>query len=263
MSRRFWLAIVMIASIVAVISSTDSAFFSTVKSGDFWRQQVSPGALSVAHSFLNSECSACHVSLKSVPADRCIACHSDEPELLQSENTAFHKTIGSCTGCHREHEGKSVLRPPMNHQILGQIAIQQQAVKEDVKGLQLLDQLNTWLTKGPHVLPENSQLSREENQLRCVACHQTKDRHLSLFGKECGACHGTVAWALIDFRHPAASSRDCNQCHQGPPSHYMEHFSMISMRVAGKPHAKVDQCYLCHQTTTWNDIRGVGFYDHH
>jgi hypothetical protein len=33
--------------------------------------------------------------------------------------------------------------------------------------------------------------------------------------------------------------------------------------VARKPHAKVEQCYLCHQTTAWNDIKGVGWYKHH
>ena len=43
----------------------------------------------------------------------------------------------------------------------------------------------------------------------------------------------------------------------------MMHFQMISMKVAGQMHAKVDQCFLCHQTTAWNDIRGVGWYKHH
>jgi hypothetical protein len=43
----------------------------------------------------------------------------------------------------------------------------------------------------------------------------------------------------------------------------MGHFHMVSMKVAGKPHARVDQCYLCHETTAWNDIKGVGWYKHH
>lgn len=38
---------------------------------------------------------------------------------------------------------------------------------------------------------------------------------------------------------------------------------MVSMTVAGEPHAEVRQCYLCHQTTAWNDIRDVGLYKHH
>ena len=43
----------------------------------------------------------------------------------------------------------------------------------------------------------------------------------------------------------------------------MGHFNMISMKVAGKPHAKVSECYACHQTTSWPDIKSVGFYKHH
>jgi hypothetical protein len=38
---------------------------------------------------------------------------------------------------------------------------------------------------------------------------------------------------------------------------------MISMTVAGQPHARVEQCFLCHQTTAWNDIKRVGWYKHH
>lgn len=43
----------------------------------------------------------------------------------------------------------------------------------------------------------------------------------------------------------------------------MEHFKMISMKVAKQEHADVTQCFLCHQTTSWNDIKGVGWYKHH
>ncbi len=43
----------------------------------------------------------------------------------------------------------------------------------------------------------------------------------------------------------------------------MGHFQMVSKRVAGQPHADVRQCFLCHQTTAWNDIKGVGWYKHH
>lgn len=38
---------------------------------------------------------------------------------------------------------------------------------------------------------------------------------------------------------------------------------MISMKVANQEHAQVSECFKCHQTTSWNDIQGVGFYKHH
>ena len=68
---------------------------------------------------------------------------------------------------------------------------------------------------------------------------------------------------IAGYKHPSAASTDCVQCHQAPPSHYMGHFHMISKMVAGQEHARVEQCYLCHQTDSWNAIRGVGWYKHH
>jgi hypothetical protein len=102
-----------------------------------------------------------------------------------------------------------------------------------------------------------------EATLNCAACHATKDRHFGLFGRDCAQCHATVLWTIREFRHPSPQSTDCAQCHQALPSHYMGHFHMISRKVAGKHHAQVNQCYLCHQTTAWNDIKGVGWYKHH
>ena len=43
----------------------------------------------------------------------------------------------------------------------------------------------------------------------------------------------------------------------------MMHFKMVSMKTAGVEHADVSQCFLCHQTNAWNDIKGVGWYKHH
>lgn len=43
----------------------------------------------------------------------------------------------------------------------------------------------------------------------------------------------------------------------------MMHFKMISMSIARMEKAEVSQCFLCHQTTSWNDIKGVGWYKHH
>lgn len=84
-----------------------------------------------------------------------------------------------------------------------------------------------------------------------------------MFGTDCIQCHTTAAWSVPDFRHPPPSSTSCVQCHQAPPSHYMMHFKMVSMKVSGQEHAQVRDCFKCHQTTSWNDIKGVGWYKHH
>jgi hypothetical protein len=103
----------------------------------------------------------------------------------------------------------------------------------------------------------------EETALDCNACHANQDPHRTLFGRDCASCHATAAWTIPEFRHPSPLSTDCAQCHQAPPSHYMEHFHMVSMTVAHVEHADVSQCFLCHQTNSWNDIKGVGWYKHH
>jgi len=74
---------------------------------------------------------------------------------------------------------------------------------------------------------------------------------------------GAVEDFASGYQHPSSRSKECVQCHQPPPSHFMEHFSMISQKIAGKEHASVDQCFECHNTTGWNDIVDVGFYKHH
>jgi hypothetical protein len=105
-------------------------------------------------------------------------------------------------------------------------------------------------------LPELSKLS-------CVSCHANQDKHQKLFGTSCLSCHGAESWKIPQYRHPSPNNRDCVQCHQAPPSHYMMHFEMVSKKVAGVEHADVKQCYLCHRTTSWNDIQGKGWYKHH
>ncbi len=53
---------------------------------------------------------------------------------------------------------------------------------------------------------------------------------------------------------------------------HMMHFEMLSKRIAKQEDSQVaeccgptqvNQCYRCHQTTSWNDIKGVGWYKHH
>ncbi len=236
---------------------------------------IRPGELSQSHAFLGNNCAACHTPVKGVEAKNCIVCHANERALLQRQPTAFHAEIGSCVTCHTEHQGHVARITQMDHAALTQIALKH--AKHDAKadGAHAVQakQLKQWLAdrKGGGDF-QNTQLKPEERLLDCATCHQTKDRHFGLFGTDCAQCHNTAKWTIAAFRHPPASSQSCAQCHQAPPSHYMEHFNMISKPVAQQEDwrvaeccgpVRVDQCYRCHQTTSWNDIKGVGFYKHH
>jgi hypothetical protein len=233
-----------------------------------WQRQASPGRLSASHAFLENNCAACHTSVKGVEAVNCTVCHANDESLLQRQPTAFHADVASCRECHPEHQGGK--RPPtvMDHAALARIGLRQLGDKggADSESALLRKQLVAWVNRqeggGGPALP-HERITPLEATLNCATCHSNKGPHFKLFGQDCAQCHATTRWAIPEFRHPSPRSTDCAQCHQAPPSHYMGHFHMVSMRVAGKPHARVDQCYQCHQTTAWNDIKGVGWYKHH
>lgn len=254
--RGLWIALAVAVLALAWFAFPDLHDAST------WQRQASPGALAPAHAFLEGQCSACHAPLQSVPAAQCIVCHANQTALLQRQATAFHSSVGACTKCHQEHRA-DVRAVPMDHQALATIGLAQlEAGAPGTDQQQLHHQLAFWL-RSPTSAPANARLSAEESLLDCKTCHASRDRHWGLFGGDCAQCHATTQWNIAEFRHPPPSSTDCVQCHQAPPSHFMEHFKMVSMKVAGVENARVDQCYSCHQTTTWNDIRNVGVYKHH
>lgn len=202
-----------------------------------WQRMAEPGPLSRAHASLEHNCASCHTPIKGVEARSCIPCHANNRSLLERQPTAFHANINSCVECHREHENEP--RPTrMDHAALVRIESKRRGEKGPAQPL-------------------------TEAALNCSACHSSEDRHRGLFGTDCMQCHATTTWTIPQFRHPSPTSTSCAQCHQAPPSHYMEHFQMVSMTVARQEHAQVSQCYLCHQTNNWNDIKGTGWYKHH
>lgn len=229
-----------------------------------WQRMASPGALSRSHAFLEHNCAACHTPVRGVEALNCIVCHANERSLLQRQPTAFHADINQCAACHLEHQGTDPPPARMDHDLFARLGAREadraattQPVKEGA-AVRLAD-----FVKGDSNHSLHPAITSREAALDCRACHSSQDRHQGFFGTDCTQCHGTTAWTIPQFRHPRPSSTDCAQCHQAPPSHYMMHFQMVSMKVARREQAQVNQCFLCHQTTSWNDIKGVGWYKHH
>ncbi len=252
----------LVAAVIGVVGRPNIAF-----SRAQWLKQATPGRLSAPHAFLESNCSSCHTSVAGADSAKCIGCHANNTALLQRQPTAFHASIGNCAQCHIEHQGPNVRITTMNHVVLAQIGLK--LLDRAVPGSeqkQLRADLLHWVRSHPvpsSPTPSHPRLTPVEMTLNCYVCHASKDRHQGLFGQECAQCHASTQWTIAEFQHPSTRSVDCAQCHQAPPSHYMEHFTMISEKVAGQENARVNQCYRCHQTTSWNDIRGVGWYKHH
>lgn len=259
MTRATWVrrAVAAAAVLAGAVAVWALGRYTALGRTSTWERQASPGQLSAAHRFLADNCAACHTPGKGPDALRCVTCHANDQALLGRQTTAFHATVSSCRECHPEHQGTAAPPSLMDHAALARIGLRDLKREDRAE----YDQISQWVKDGPASAHGTS--SALEDTLDCRACHSTKDRHLGLFGPNCAEYHGTERWSVPGFRHPPPTSTDCAQCHRAPPSHYMMHFHMVSMHVAGKHHADVRQCYACHLTTAWNDIRGVGWYKHH
>jgi hypothetical protein len=256
-----WRAIFYTALTTAGLVTATAAVVSLYRTGSLsvprLAQSVQPGPLSTKHAFLEGKCETCHTPTRGVEAAACIGCHSTAASDLGKQPTAFHAFIQDCRGCHVEHT--NAIRPiKMDHAVLLKLGAHLSAGQQGHPTVprEMADDLKRFLG-----LPVSQ--SAEKAELDCAGCHSNGDPHRELFGRECASCHATTSWRVAGFRHPSPTSKDCAQCHQAPPSHYTEHFAMMDKGLTGHRQAEVSQCFLCHRTDSFNDIKGVGWYKHH
>jgi hypothetical protein len=245
------------AGLVSATAAVVSLYRAGSPSVPWLAQSIQPGKLSAKHAFLEGKCETCHMPTRGVEAAACIGCHATAASDLGKQPTAFHASIQDCRGCHVEHIGAA--RPiKMDHAVLLKIGSHLIAGQQGHPTVprEMADDLKRFLG-----LPVSQ--SAEKEGLDCAGCHSNRDPHRELFGRECASCHATTSWRIAGFLHPSPTSRDCAQCHQAPPSHYMEHFAMMDKALTGHHQAEVNQCFLCHRTDSFNDIKGVGWYKHH
>jgi hypothetical protein len=226
----------------------------------FWPDVASPGQLSTAHAFLGTQCESCHTPNRGIEAASCITCHAPDTATLAKQSTAFHSTIQECRDCHLEHRGADARPITMDHAVLVKIALRSVDAgsipgEPPTPGAIAIRHFLASITGG--------EIAVERQVLDCASCHSFRDKHQALFGQECADCHKTNTWKIGGFLHPSPRSQDCNQCHQPPPSHFMMHFGMVDQSIAGQRNASVEQCYLCHQTDSFNDIKGRGWFKMH
>lgn len=249
------------ALVAVVVFAASAAIWILYQSGSTsaptFAVAVQPRPLSAKHNFIGGRCEACHTPFRGVVASSCIACHATAAADLGRQSTAFHASAQECRGCHTEHREAGRLIT-MDHSALLKIAAHLspgQPRQLSTSG-QMADDLREFLG-----LPASQ--PGQWASLDCASCHSNRDPHRELFGRDCAACHATATWRVTGYVHPSGTSKDCAQCHQAPPSHYMEHFVMMDRKIAAQEHAEVNQCYLCHRTDSFNDIKGVGWLKHH
>ena len=252
-----WIAFFILGAATATVATLHFASLQVAV-----KHAVSPGDLSPKHAYLADRCGSCHEPTIGVTVAKCTACHATSERLLGRQPTAFHASIGECSTCHIEHQLTGIRPVKMDHVQLARIGARtlENASRTDADSAATLTSLKTWLKIQR---PDQFEESSAREALNCAACHDRKDPHFKRFGSDCAQCHVFETWTVRGYQHPSSRSKECVQCHLAPPSHFMEHFSMISQKFAHKENARVDQCFECHNTTSWNDIVGVGFYKHH
>lgn len=230
-----------------------------------WHRWVEPGRLSSGHASLENNCAACHTSVTGVSAAKCIACHASDTELLQRQPTAFHADVGACNSCHIEHQGLVARPATMDHEAFSTISLKQ--LRHGGTGDQEAEhKLKVWLgvlSQPGHKNSVYPHASAKEASLNCASCHSNQDPHFGYFGADCVQCHATTTWTVAGYQHPSPRSTLCNECHKPPPSHLMGHFTMMDQGMTGQKDAKLGECFKCHQTNSWNDIKGLGWFKMH
>ena len=252
-----WLAVIVG---LATAASLTVVHFEPASSA--LKQFVSPGPLSTRHAYLGERCASCHEPSVGVTVANCTACHANAERLLGRQPTAFHASVQECASCHVEHQRADVRPAVMDHVELARIGARTlaRASRSDNESADTIESLETWLRIRD---PDRFDARTAREALNCAGCHDRQEPHFKRFGTDCAQCHGLESWSVTGYQHPSSRSKACVQCHQAPPSHSMEHFAMVSQKFARKEHARVDQCFECHNTTAWNDIVDVGFYKHH
>jgi hypothetical protein len=238
---KIFIIIGLIVASLAIILITAVIHDNNLNEPYIWGEIVNPGPLSSAHKFLSNKCESCHTPNKGIEASKCITCHASSPELLRKPATAFHAHLTDCRGCHAEHQGSNVRPIRMDHEMLIKSA-EEYLLKES---------------------PKDSAHHSHPLSLDCNSCHAFQDKHQEFFGKQCATCHSSKTWKTPGYLHPSPTSTNCSECHKAPPSHRMMHFEMVDRSVTHEKGARVDQCYMCHQTDSFNNIKNVGWYKMH
>lgn len=255
--RAFIYAIFATLAIAGVAAVSAGLYRDGSMAVSGWTDAVLPGPLSEKHAFLSDRCESCHTPTKGVEAAACVACHTTAAADLGKQATAFHATSKECRGCHLEHAGG--VRPTrMDHAALLRIGAFPHEANTSARAItgQMVADLKKFLR-----VPNSDEA--EKASLDCVSCHSNREPHRGLFGRECASCHALDTWRIAKFLHPSPTSKECAQCHQAPPSHYMHHFVMMDQMITGQHHARVNQCFLCHRTDSFNDIKDIGWFKHH
>lgn len=133
---------------------------------------------------------------------RCEECHQSE--------TKFRDADGACSSCHDDvHEGRLGDDCSACH---SETAWQARAFDHSSTDFPLQGRHADASCSACHIDQTFEGASTE-----CVSCHLGKDRHLGVFGRQCGTCHVAQSWEKIRFDHARQTEFALHGRHQQVP----------------------------------------------
>ena len=250
--------------------------------------QISPGALSGAHSSLSgaTQCTKCHDLAARPPEFKCLECHQeirlrlDERRGLHPSLVGADRTGSACAKCHSEHNGRdaSLIRwdtpvAGFDHHRAGYTLEGKHAAlacktchqpgrlsPTAAGGILVKDLGRTWLGLAP----------------RCSGCHA--DEHRGQLSPDCERCHNSSRWQdAAQFNHERARFAlagahmkvDCRKCHpKVEDSKPYVKFRDIAFADCTSCHSDPHQgsfrqpCQACHNPASWKPLQLTASFNH-
>jgi hypothetical protein len=191
--------------------------------------QISPGKLSAAHQALEgiANCTQCHQIRAEVSKEKCLTCHQVlVARIAQGRGYHASKEVadGSCSSCHREHNGREydlIYWPQgikgFNHASTG-YALEGAHQGKECRSCHKPDLISASAFVGDKtVRSEKTFLGLNRD---CLACHT--DEHQEQLTDRCLDCHTETAWSpAAKYNHNNAKYKltgkhspvECLKCH--------------------------------------------------
>jgi hypothetical protein len=252
------------------------------------RAQISPGALSRAHSSISgaTQCAQCHGVGVGAAKLKCLDCHTEIRERIAA-GRGYHARIlpkeatgKDCVPCHSEHNGAEfqLMRwdpslQQFDHSKTG-YPLEGKHAGLDCKKCHTAERISAAERRAL----ANKDLNRTYLGLSrdCVSCHT--DEHHGQLSKDCQKCHTVSGWKPASkFNHGTAKYAltgahervACQKCHTSVAAEkpYVKYTGIAfqnCMPCHADPHKGAFQntCQTCHTTATWKQVRAQGNFDH-
>jgi hypothetical protein len=252
--------------------------------------QISPGALSRAHSSLDSakHCIDCHEIGTQQPHRKCLACHREIGRQLETRRGLHPGLVGSepngkaCSVCHLEHNGRDFeliqWDPPqqnLDHRRTGYTLAGRHAA---LTCRQCHQPSHISSTDDESMMPKDRSRTFLGLTRDCLGCHA--DPHRAQLSAQCETCHDTVRWQnAVQYDHAKArfalsgphEKVECRKCHpevtaaSGKPFIKFRDLAFSDCTPChDDPHHGAFQasCKTCHTLPSWKPAATSTVFDH-